>query len=262
MKTPPVNKKSDHKKMLPNLSSKRKKIKLRHAKFKSRADFDFTSLDSAFDLKCDIELEYKKQLFGEDENKKPVHPNILHDLSDHTTSCNKVSKEKDKMPSDSVSLQNVQNNQDFYDYEESVSRTRKYLNYLNTLEDDEELMFSVRAKLFEYVEGYDHYFNVMNSHLVPSNQVDGPARWIERGIGQVKFLRDLEEGITCGTVRIAMQHEGTLKLLMNHLVEPGLEVGTCDMSCCTCLCLLNIFTVSVSHLIPICLNMILVGFFF
>ena len=203
-------------------------MKLRHTEPRSLASFDFTSLDSALDLECNIEMEYKKQLFGEDENSKPVHPNILHDLSEDTTCYINASKDKEKMSGQPASSQNLQ---DSYDYEEYMSRTRKYLNHLNTMEDDEELMFSVRAKLFEYVEGYDHYFDVMNSHLIPSNQIDGPARWIERGKGQVKFLRDLEEGITCGTVRIAMQHEGTLTLLMNHLVEPGLEVGTCDMSC-------------------------------
>ena len=73
MKTPPIYKPTDHARMLPNLKSKRKKIKLRHTKFKSSTSFDFTHLGSALDLECDIEMEYNKQLFGEDENSKKMY---------------------------------------------------------------------------------------------------------------------------------------------------------------------------------------------
>mmetsp|Transcript_31915 Transcript_31915/g.39118 ORF Transcript_31915/g.39118 Transcript_31915/m.39118 type:complete len:310 (-) Transcript_31915:155-1084(-) len=74
----------------------------------------------------------------------------------------------------------------------------------NNAEDDEELLFSARGKLFEFMKDED--------------------RWVERGTGTLKFLRHLEEGITYGTVRLTMIHEGTMRRLFSHLVSPEVTV--------------------------------------
>lgn len=112
------------------------------------------------------------------------------------------------------------------EYNEYISRVRSHVDYLNNKDDDDEQLFSVRAKLFEFVQSYDYDFESFSSHLYPCNKKDGPARWTQRGIGYVKFMRHLEEGITYGTVRITMHHEGTQQCLMDQLMEHGVDASS------------------------------------
>jgi len=197
--------------------SSRKKMKVVHSidNDTSKA-FDLSAIDAVLDLKCDIDSEYEKK-HGEEENIKPR-------VNDSSRDVSEVQQEDE-----SYSNPENENRDDVFKYDDiwnhDLDCARNHLKYLNSLENVEEKTFSTRAKLFEYVKGRDYYFNDLSSHLFESNQEEGPARWVQRGVGQVKFLRYLGEGISYGTVRIAMHHEGTMKLLMSHLVEPRLEVG-------------------------------------
>lgn len=67
---------------------------------------------------------------------------------------------------------------------------------VKTLEEDEEVLHKVRAKLFRF---------------------DAEAKeWKERGTGDVKFLKNK----TTGKVRILMRRDKTLKVCANHIVAP------------------------------------------
>ena len=209
-----------------------KKIKLRHTEKDYAAAFDLGVINAVLDLECDLDSEYYDDHHGKDENINSANIMISsYDFKENKRSDlvrNKCEKAVDKSSilKSSVTKNNTKIERDYDDdYNNYVASVRKYINYLNTMEDDEEQTYAVRAKLFEFVRGYDYNFNVLSSHLFPSNQVNGPARWTLRGVGPVRFLRHLEEGITYGTVRMTMYHEGTLQTLMDHLVEPGLEVG-------------------------------------
>ena len=46
----------------------------------------------------------------------------------------------------------------------------------------------------------------------------GKKQWIERGIGNVKFLQHKENG----RIRVLMRQEKTMKIIINHLLVPGL----------------------------------------
>ncbi|XP_044515666.1 ran-specific GTPase-activating protein-like [Gracilinanus agilis] len=78
-----------------------------------------------------------------------------------------------------------------------------------TLEDDEEELFKMRAKLFRFTSEDEH-----------------PA-WKERGTGEVKLLRHKEKG----TVRLLMRRDKTLKICANHYITPLMELkpsAACD----------------------------------
>lgn len=67
---------------------------------------------------------------------------------------------------------------------------------VKTLEEDEEVLYKVRAKLFRF---------------------DGEAKeWKERGTGDCKFLKNK----STGKVRILMRRDKTLKVCANHIVSP------------------------------------------
>lgn len=67
---------------------------------------------------------------------------------------------------------------------------------VKTLEEDEEVLFKVRAKLFRF---------------------DADAKeWKERGTGDVKFLKNK----TTGKVRLLMRRDKTLKVCANHIIAP------------------------------------------
>lgn len=65
---------------------------------------------------------------------------------------------------------------------------------VKTMEEDEEVLYKVRAKLFRF---------------------DADAKeWKERGTGDVKFLKNK----TSGKVRLLMRRDKTLKVCANHIV--------------------------------------------
>lgn len=67
---------------------------------------------------------------------------------------------------------------------------------VKTLEEDEEVLHKVRAKLFRF---------------------DAEAKeWKERGTGDCKFLKNKETG----KVRLLMRRDKTLKVCANHLIAP------------------------------------------
>lgn len=71
-----------------------------------------------------------------------------------------------------------------------------------TLEEDEEEMLKLRAKLFRY------------------DNTSDPKEWKERGTGDVKILRHK----LLGTCRVLMRRDKTLKICANHYVLPQLEL--------------------------------------
>jgi len=73
-----------------------------------------------------------------------------------------------------------------------------------TLEEDEEDMLKLRAKLFRY------------------DSESEPREWKERGTGDIKILKHKQ----LGTCRILMRRDKTLKICANHSVLPQLELKT------------------------------------
>ncbi|XP_062874026.1 ran-specific GTPase-activating protein [Trichomycterus rosablanca] len=73
---------------------------------------------------------------------------------------------------------------------------------VKTLEEDEEEIFKMRAKLYRFASEND------------------PPEWKERGTGDVKLLRHKEKG----TIRLLMRRDRTLKICANHLVVPLMEL--------------------------------------
>ncbi|XP_039296038.1 ran-specific GTPase-activating protein [Nilaparvata lugens] len=71
-----------------------------------------------------------------------------------------------------------------------------------TLEEDEEELFKIRAKLFRF------------------DSSEAPGEWKERGTGDVKLLRHK----TRNTVRVVMRRDKTLKICANHFVTPFMEL--------------------------------------
>jgi Ran-binding protein 1 len=71
-----------------------------------------------------------------------------------------------------------------------------------TLEEDEQEMLKLRAKLFRY------------------DSTGEPREWKERGTGEVKILKHN----ILGTCRVLMRRDKTLKICANHHVLPQLEL--------------------------------------
>uniref|UniRef100_A0A8C5M3E9 Ran-specific GTPase-activating protein n=1 Tax=Leptobrachium leishanense TaxID=445787 RepID=A0A8C5M3E9_9ANUR len=65
---------------------------------------------------------------------------------------------------------------------------------IKTLEEDEEELFKMRAKLFRFASENE------------------PPEWKERGTGDVKLLKHKEKG----TIRLLMRRDKTLKICANH----------------------------------------------
>lgn len=72
-------------------------------------------------------------------------------------------------------------------------------------EEDEEVLHSVRGKLFVYGETL-------------LDVGSGNKTWKERGIGEVKLLRHKE----LGRSRLLMRQEKTMKVIANHAMDPRL----------------------------------------
>jgi len=69
---------------------------------------------------------------------------------------------------------------------------------VTTHEEDEDVLFKMRAKLFRFEGG----------------------QWKERGTGEVKFLRHKESQ----KIRLLMRREKTLKVCANHYILPNMEL--------------------------------------
>lgn len=73
---------------------------------------------------------------------------------------------------------------------------------VKTLEEDEEELFKMRAKLYRFASEND------------------PPEWKERGTGDVKLLKHKESG----TIRLLMRRDRTLKICANHHIKPAMEL--------------------------------------
>ncbi|KAI1901074.1 hypothetical protein AGOR_G00056390 [Albula goreensis] len=73
---------------------------------------------------------------------------------------------------------------------------------VKTLEEDEEELFKMRAKLYRFASEND------------------PPEWKERGTGDVKLLKHKEKG----TIRLLMRRDRTLKICANHNIVPVMEL--------------------------------------
>ncbi|CAH1232713.1 RANBP1 [Branchiostoma lanceolatum] len=74
---------------------------------------------------------------------------------------------------------------------------------IKTLEEEEEVLFTMRAKLFRYASEAD------------------PAEWKERGVGEVKILQHKTD---MGKIRVLMRRDKTLKICANHYITPYMEL--------------------------------------
>jgi len=74
-------------------------------------------------------------------------------------------------------------------------------------EEDEEVLFKMRAKLFAFTESL-------------LDKGSGNKSWLERGVGEVRFLKHKE----FGKIRLLMRQEKTLKIICNHVVESRAEL--------------------------------------
>jgi Ran-binding protein 1 len=78
---------------------------------------------------------------------------------------------------------------------------------IKTMEEDEDVLLSLRAKLFRY-----------------DNNVE-PKEWKERGTGDCKILKHKKTGF----IRILMRRDKTLKICANHYIYPTMELKpNCD----------------------------------
>lgn len=73
---------------------------------------------------------------------------------------------------------------------------------VKTLEEDEEELFKMRAKLYRFASEND------------------PPEWKERGTGDIKLLKHKEKG----TIRVLMRRDRTLKICANHHIVPSMEL--------------------------------------
>jgi Ran-binding protein 1 len=74
-------------------------------------------------------------------------------------------------------------------------------------EEQEEVVYSVRAKLFLYGESL-------------LDKGTGKKTWLERGIGEAKILRHREHQ----KLRLLMRQERTMKVIANHVVDPRITL--------------------------------------
>jgi Ran-binding protein 1 len=77
----------------------------------------------------------------------------------------------------------------------------------STGEEDEDVLYTQRAKLFFYGEA-------------SLDKGTGNKSWCERGTGDMKFLKHRESN----RIRALMRQDGTLKILVNHFIDPRVNV--------------------------------------
>eukprot|EP00934_Nitzschia_sp_Nitz4_P003430 Nitzschia sp. Nitz4//scaffold27_size158506//116035//116828//NITZ4_002615-RA/size158506-snap-gene-0.220-mRNA-1//-1//CDS//3329545533//3420//frame0 len=74
-------------------------------------------------------------------------------------------------------------------------------------EEDEEVLFGVRAKLFLFGE-------------TMLDQGTGKKSWKDRGVGEVRILRHREHQ----RIRLLMRQEKTMKVIANHAMDPRIKL--------------------------------------
>jgi Ran-binding protein 1 len=74
-------------------------------------------------------------------------------------------------------------------------------------EEDENVLYSARAKLFIYGE-------------TMLDKGTGNKTWVERGIGDIRLLQHKEKG----HIRVLMRQEKTMKVICNHVLDPRIEL--------------------------------------
>ncbi|XP_051006957.1 ran-specific GTPase-activating protein-like [Acomys russatus] len=84
---------------------------------------------------------------------------------------------------------------------------------IKTLEEDQEELFKMRAKLFWF-----------------ASENDLPE-WKKQGIGDVKLLKCKEKG----TIHHLVRRDKALKICANHCVTPMVELKSNAGSACTCI---------------------------
>lgn len=106
-------------------------------------------------------------------------------------------------------------------------RTRRHILLLQakTGEEDEEVTFSERCKLFRMID----------------------SQWKERGIGELKILRHK----TKQSYRLVMRREQVLKLCANHKLHAGMKLAQVRQVSVLCLMRLSCYTNSVSSYIKV-----------
>mmetsp|Transcript_13123 Transcript_13123/g.40423 ORF Transcript_13123/g.40423 Transcript_13123/m.40423 type:complete len:250 (+) Transcript_13123:73-822(+) len=78
---------------------------------------------------------------------------------------------------------------------------------VKTHEEDESVEFKMRAKLFRFAETL-------------LNKGSGKKEWIERGVGEIKLFKHRESDM----MRVLMRQEKTMKIIVNHVVDPRIEL--------------------------------------
>jgi Ran-binding protein 1 len=78
---------------------------------------------------------------------------------------------------------------------------------VNTGEEDEEILYAVRAKLFKFGESL-------------LDKGTGKKSWNDRGIGEAKLLKHREHGKS----RLLMRQEKTMKVIANHVIDPRIKL--------------------------------------
>lgn len=73
---------------------------------------------------------------------------------------------------------------------------------VKSLEEDEEELFKMRAKLYRFASEND------------------PPEWKERGTGDIKLLKHKEKG----SIRVLMRRDRTLKICANHHITPEMDL--------------------------------------
>uniref|UniRef100_A0A8D1TWP4 Ran-specific GTPase-activating protein n=1 Tax=Sus scrofa TaxID=9823 RepID=A0A8D1TWP4_PIG len=112
---------------------------------------------------------------------------------DHQATCSDTHEDHD------TSTENADESNHDPQFEPIVSLPEQEIK---TLEEDEEELFKMRAKLFRF-----------------ASENDLPE-WKERGTGDVKLLKHKEKG----TIRLLMRRDKTLKICANHYITPMMEL--------------------------------------
>uniref|UniRef100_A0A8B9YIX2 Ran-specific GTPase-activating protein n=1 Tax=Bos mutus grunniens TaxID=30521 RepID=A0A8B9YIX2_BOSMU len=123
----------------------------------------------------------------------------LHILSKLQEEMRRLAEERDTHEDHDTSTENADESNHDPQFEPIVSLPEQEIK---TLEEDEEELFKMRAKLFRF-----------------ASENDLPE-WKERGTGDVKLLKHKEKG----TIRLLMRRDKTLKICANHYITPMMEL--------------------------------------
>lgn len=80
-----------------------------------------------------------------------------------------------------------------------------------TGEEEEDSLFQLRGKLYRYTETL-------------LDKGSGKKQWIERGVGEIKLLKNRESQ----QQRFLMRQEKTLKIIVNTLIDPRIRMTKMD----------------------------------